>query len=144
MAEYIEREALLEDMATTVLPRDAQHLYLAMRGKVRNAPTADVVEVSHGAWLQTTEPLGWNDVECVECSVCHDSWIMDEDLCLEDYATHWHYCPTCGAKMDRERKPKEAVSLVDGHIDKSNKCVSCGTDIPEGTWTCPSCDRRWG
>jgi hypothetical protein len=43
--EYIERRALLEDMATTILPRDAQKLYLAMRGKVRNAPTADVVEV---------------------------------------------------------------------------------------------------
>ena len=42
-----------------------------------------------------------------------------------------------------ERKPKETVSLVDGHIDKSNKCVSCGTDIPEGTWTCPICDKRW-
>ena len=45
MAEYIEREALLEDMTTTALPMDAQRLYLAMRGKVRNAPAADVVEV---------------------------------------------------------------------------------------------------
>ena len=43
-----------------------------------------------------------------------------------------------------ERKPKETVSLVDGHIDNSNRCVSCGAEIPEGTWTCPSCDRRWG
>lgn len=39
-----------------------------------------------------------------------------------------------------ERKPKETVSLV----DKSNRCVSCGAEIPEGTWTCPSCERRWG
>ena len=38
-----------------------------------------------------------------------------------------------------ERKPMETVSLA----DKSNKCVSCGAEIPEGTWTCPSCDRRW-
>lgn len=147
MAEYIDRdEAVREalDACIKVVGHGISHIDAVDIAEIMDSiPAADVVEVSHGAWLQTTEPLGWNDVECVECSVCHDSWIMDEDLCLEDYATHWHYCPTCGAKMDRERKPKETVSLVDGHIDKSNKCVSCGTDIPEGTWTCPSCDRRW-
>ena len=154
MAEYIEREALLKKICNScdgycdIVDCDCVNCKSEHRCdfvvEIADAPTADVVEVKHGEWLQTTEPLGWNDVECVECSVCHDSWIMDEDLCLEDYATHWHYCPTCGAKMDAERKPKETVSLVDGHIDKSNRCVSCGAEIPEGTWTCPSCDRRWG
>lgn len=63
-------------------------------------PAADVVEVRHGEWLHTQEPLGWRDVDCIECSACKESWIMDEDLCLDDYNTHWRYCLNCGAKMD--------------------------------------------
>lgn len=45
MARYIDADKLIEEMSVNVLPRDAQHLFLAMRGMVRNAPTADVVEV---------------------------------------------------------------------------------------------------
>lgn len=45
MAKYIDADKLLEEMSVNALPRDAQRLYLAMRGMVRNAPTADVVEV---------------------------------------------------------------------------------------------------
>ena len=63
-------------------------------------PAADVVEVRHGAWLQTEEPMGWRDVDCIECSACRESWIMDEDLELDDYKSGWLYCPNCGAKMD--------------------------------------------
>ena len=56
--DYINKEKLLEEMTVNVLPKDAQHLYLAMRGMVRNAPTADVVEV----------------VRCKDCSVPHNKW----------------------------------------------------------------------
>ena len=55
----------------------------------------------HGRWLKTQEPLGWRDVDCVECSVCHDSWIVDEDYEFDDFGG-WNYCPSCGAKMDEE------------------------------------------
>lgn len=55
----------------------------------------------HGRWLKTEEPLGWHEVDCVECSVCHDSWIADEDYGL-DFADFWKYCPSCGARMDGE------------------------------------------
>lgn len=58
--------------------------------------------VVHGEWLQTKEPLGWRDVDCIECSACHESWIVDEDWCFEDYP--WKYCPNCGAKNVLERK----------------------------------------
>ncbi len=64
-------------------------------------PTADVVEVKHGYFKETTEPLGARDVSCVECSVCGDSWIIEEDYSIEDYEMYWHYCPNCGAKMDK-------------------------------------------
>ena len=55
--------------------------------------------VRHGRWLHTEEPLGWKDVDCMECSACHDSWIIEEDYCFDDMPI-WNYCPSCGAKMD--------------------------------------------
>ena len=61
--------------------------------------SADVTPVRHGRWLHTEEPLGWKDVDCMECSACHDSWIIEEDYCFDDMPL-WNYCPSCGAKMD--------------------------------------------
>ena len=60
----------------------------------------DVQEIKHGKWIETQEPLGWCDADCAECSVCHESWIIDEDSSIDDYKCLWHYCPDCGAKMD--------------------------------------------
>ena len=57
-------------------------------------PTADVVEVRHGHWIEHIEKPSWleDDVEvyynCSECGTSHWS-IMPP------------YCPECGAKMDR-------------------------------------------
>lgn len=61
---------------------------------------ADVQKIKHGKWIETQEPLGWCDVDCAECSVCHESWIIDEDSSIDDYECMWHYCPNCGTKMD--------------------------------------------
>ena len=66
---------------------------------LESQPTADVQEVRHGEWMETQEPLGWRDVDCIECSVCHESWIMNEDSSIDDYECMWHHCPNCGAKM---------------------------------------------
>ena len=57
--------------------------------------------VRHGKWLKTQEPLGWNEVDCVECSACHESWVVDEDYGY-DFLDFWFYCPNCGARMDGE------------------------------------------
>ena len=70
---------------------------------IEAAPTVDAAEVVHGRWLHTEEPLGWKDVDCMECSACHDSWIIEEDYCFDDMPL-WNYCPSCGAKMDEDRK----------------------------------------
>lgn len=67
----------------------------------------NLVEVKHGYWKQTQEPLGWQDLDCVECSICHESFICDEDFGYEDFKELWKYCPNCGAKMDGERRGKE-------------------------------------
>ncbi len=69
--------------------------------------STDMVEVVHGEWKETMQPLGFEEVKCATCSVCNDDWIMDEDMCIDDYKTLWKYCPVCGAKMDGERRCEE-------------------------------------
>lgn len=115
MAEYIEREAVIDEIKGTTWYHiscqkkivegaacEADALYKAtdIYNVIKSAPTADVVEVRHGKWVETQEPLGWCNVDCAECSVCHESWIIDEDSSIDDYEYMWHYCPHCGAKMD--------------------------------------------
>lgn len=55
---------------------------------------ADVQEIRHGKWEQCFED--WRkQIEGDKCSVCG----------FEHYGTsirHYHYCPNCGAKMDKE------------------------------------------
>ena len=130
MAEYIEREALLKVINTRLKHlRDAygdyDHYtdgYDECVDRVEDFPTADVVEV----------------VRCKDCIHLN----KERMLCTNDKIRLFnighptfsnHFCSY------GERKPMETVSLA----NKSNKCVSCGTDIPEGTWTCPICDKRW-
>ena len=93
MSKYINREALLK-WAREFYPNDK-----VFASAIINAPAADVATVVHGRWLHTEEPLGWGDVDCMECSACHDSWIIEEDYCFEDMPL-WNYYPNCGEKMD--------------------------------------------
>lgn len=126
MAEYIEREALLKEICNScdgycdIVDCDCVNCKSDHRCdfvvEIADAPTADVVQV-----VRCKDCKHWDFGDCYRLELSHPY-----DFC--SYG---------------ERKPKEAVSLVDGHIDKSNRCVSCGVEIPEGTWTCPSCDRRW-
>ena len=74
--------------------------------EISASENADVEEAKHGEWKRTEEPLGWQDVTCIECSACGESWVMDDDLSLDEYVEFWKYCPNCGAKMDGERKEK--------------------------------------
>lgn len=66
----------------------------ATEGVIAYLPAADVVEVVHARWI-------WNEEnECFVCSNCELS-------ALNDYrgdSTNSNYCPSCGAKMDGERK----------------------------------------
>ena len=93
MKEYIEREALLDALYDnefqTYFPLDE------ISGVIDNAPTADVVEVRHGEWVE-------KDNE-VYCSECHKHALLEDD----GKGYQWHisksksnYCPNCGAKMD--------------------------------------------
>lgn len=51
MAEYIEREALLERIRTDIAPFNVAMIFR----HIHNMPTADVASVVHGRW----EAHGW-------------------------------------------------------------------------------------
>ena len=71
----------------------------AVQGALLVSPTIEAEPVRHGRWEKTEEPLGWQEVDCIECSVCHESWVASEDYGF-DFLDFRKYCPNCGAKMD--------------------------------------------
>ena len=113
MKEYIEREALVEEIKIKAnnlhklrcLYTDQSARVLDRLAKdIAKIPAADVAPVVHGEWIQTKEPLGWKDIDCVMCSACEDKWIMDEEYDLDFYKEQWIYCHNCGAMMDGGNK----------------------------------------
>ena len=98
MAEYIEREALLQDIGETVLFSVRGGVKLPtpeMRGankvidRIKSVPTADVVEVRHGRWI--------NDGEDWFCNRCNHNALCDKMTGVQVASA---ICPNCGAKMD--------------------------------------------
>ena len=86
--EYIEREAFME-----FWNKEFRHLYPNDKYLVAlaNFPTADVVEVVHGEWIEHewAEEENGLIISNFECSACHNWKRKRSD-----------YCPNCGAKMD--------------------------------------------
>lgn len=66
---------------------------------IDNAPP---VERTHGEWEKVEEPFGWGYISCCECSICKNSWVLDE-CSFEELKDDFKYCPNCGADM-RERE----------------------------------------
>ena len=62
----------------------------------------DVRPVVRGKWIQTTQPMGWRDEECAECSVCGEDFVLDE-WAMDEFTNLMNFCPNCGADM-REKK----------------------------------------
>lgn len=61
-------------------------------------PAADVAPVVHGRW--TIAEDDYYGLNIVKCSVCHEEWCFEIDDDVIDL--NYHYCPNCGAKMDKE------------------------------------------
>lgn len=86
MAEYIEREALLDKAQQTAD-------YFLVKNILHGVPLADVAPVVHGRWEWLGPYRYNNDGSIGTCSVCHNRTRI---FCERNY------CPNCGAKMDLE------------------------------------------
>ena len=93
MKEYIERAmafAVLVDFPGELSP---ENIGLAVARKAIDAlPATDVAEVRHGRWEKVSIASGI--ISRVRCSVC----ARTQPLTFENMP----YCPTCGARMDKE------------------------------------------
>lgn len=81
MADYIDRNELVGNLDRFAL----EHLTPLLRSLIAKQPTADVVEVKHGEWVDN----GIQDSMLSECSLCG----------FPCGAYTFNYCPNCGAKM---------------------------------------------
>lgn len=90
MPEYIDREAVYkkacrgctrigDEIGTCYEEEPCEEL----QAEFASAPAADVVPVRHGRMV------GGKGEFCSTCSECGEILIK-----------RWHYCPSCGAKMD--------------------------------------------
>lgn len=90
MREYIEREAALQTIESCAgWSRPLESAY----EEIQAMPAADVASVVHGQWEDVFQdgPCSWSG-RCSECRARNDI----PPLILA------HYCPNCGAKMDKE------------------------------------------
>ena len=65
---------------------------------VQNAPTVDAEPVRHGKWKQW-DSYGFEDT--YKCTACGESFVLIEGTPITN---GYKYCPSCGTKMDAERK----------------------------------------
>lgn len=90
MAEYIEREALLEDIQAAVENGGMGSMVAgALKRYVTRVPAADVAQVRHGRWE-------WDTEDIYRCSNCAEKSHVKEVMGHPE----WDFCPNCGAKMD--------------------------------------------
>ena len=88
MAEYIERESLIEK-CHWVIRSDGTRVYVCHVEDIETAPAADVTPVKHGKWIDG-DPI---------CPICGEDKFKDLDA---DIWSDWKpkHCPNCGAPMD--------------------------------------------
>ena len=98
MAEYIEREAVLQKK-TRMTEYDeggwGANVSVVRIEDINAIPAADVVEVVHGRWEWYKSPVCLSGDLYYRCSICGESdpWQMTT-------RGHANYCPNCGAKME--------------------------------------------
>ena len=90
MAEYIEREALKNEIATSTEPFNTGSVFRA----INRQAAADVATVVHGRWMKHIK----GGTLCSRCG--HYTQYKGQVLDMSEAIA----CPWCGAKMDGERK----------------------------------------
>ena len=98
MPEYIEREELINFVKDNTPHFEDVTSMICVEREIREAPTADVVEVKHGEWKEHFD---------------YDCWFYDCPFCYFGFATKIrnedppNYCENCGAKMDLREGAEE-------------------------------------
>ena len=109
MKEYIEREALLEEIecltitingmreGKTILAEALKAYRTAVLSKITEAHAADVVERKRGEWIDVGHKI--------RCSVCdHGVFLGTTDPVVHKYEKeNFNFCPNCGADMRGEK-----------------------------------------
>lgn len=85
---YIDAEKLLADNREFIHPK----FQTTLRDIVNEQPTADVANVVHAHWIGVIHD------KLSGCSNC-SSYVEEE---IDRVRAYFHFCPTCGAKMDEE------------------------------------------
>jgi hypothetical protein len=105
MAEYIEREALMNEIHRIGGHNLCGWDTIGVKALVDRQPSADVVEVVHGHNKTSMHPV--DEFWCSVCGFCCADYTetkYDED---GDYTysceCEFEYCPKCGAKMDGDK-----------------------------------------
>ena len=98
MKEYIEREALMDEIHRIGGHNLCEWDTIGVKALVCRQPAADVVEVRHGYWFIT-------EYEYFSCSECGNSYYNGCESTAEAKSRlkdglYDNYCPNCGAKMD--------------------------------------------
>ena len=106
MAEYIEREALIEWLKRIpfIDLSDGRGLCRVImeddfKKAIKKMPKgiiADVAPVRHGRWIET--PRLYYGAKQYECSLCYSDTFWNKHSIYEKYP----HCPNCGAIMDLE------------------------------------------
>lgn len=107
MAEYIEREVVRAEIKSLC---DKYNVAYGghygghaedLAKTIDNLPAADVAPVRHGHWVRVKG--------IIQCNICGfglfpDGYFFENGECThsneQDY--RFNYCPSCGAKMDKE------------------------------------------
>lgn len=93
MAEYIEREALKNDIAKSTEPFNTGSVFRAINRQI----AANVAPVVHGLWEKEPSSF-WRWTPSGAVAVARATYRCG--LCGRGTAVKSNYCPNCGAKMD--------------------------------------------
>lgn len=113
MAEYIEREAISEEIRKYYYKNPPNFSYgegfdrgldRAQRA-ILDAPAADVAQVRHGRWMFGKDlPYSWGQIPKnkyhLYCSECLEQAFNRSEDNDPDFDVDTSYCPNCGATMD--------------------------------------------